>query len=439
MKKILVLLAGLLGMGMSRSYAQRFLTDMMDTTTKAGKGNYPLYEKFDRLRFSGYMQPQFQYAESNGAKSFNGGDFAPNSDNRFMLRRGRIRIDYSHFNTENQPLAYFAFQFDGTERGVAIRDFWGRFYENKYQLFAFTMGMFARPMGYEVNLSSSDREAPERGRMSQTLMKTERDIGAMVTIEQRIKTGKFKMLRFELGAFNGQGLNGPTDYDSHKDLIARFSLKPVKINKQQWLLSASTSGYLGGITSQSVTVFEVQGSGANARFRGDSLASNVNRVTPRRYIGADMQLKIPNRKGATELRVEYIRGLQTGTAATSETPGVYPASSSGVPMPLYVRHFDGAYITFIQSLGSENFLAALKYDWYDPNKRVKGNEVSAANGFSVADIRYNTLGGGLIYLINAHVKATLWYEWVKNESTALPGYTKDLKDNIFTWRLQYRF
>jgi len=183
----------------------------------------------------------------------------------------------------------------------------------------------------------------------------------------------------------------------------------------------------------------VNGSGNNAFFKGDSMASNVDRVAPRKYMGADAQLRIPNKNGATEFRAEYIRGQQTGTTVTSETPGTYPVNSAGIPTPLFVRPFDGAYLSFIQSLGSEYLQASIKYDWYDPNRKVKGNEVSTANGFSAADVRYNTLGGGLICSINAHVKATLWYEWVRNESTAIPGYTADLKDNVLTCRIQYRF
>jgi len=434
-----LLLTTTLTLSASLSFAQRFLTDMMDTTTQIGKGIFPLYQETDRLRFGGYMQPQFQVAESKGAKSFDGGDFAPNSDNRFMLRRGRIRIDYLHYNEKHQPLAFFAFQFDGTERGVAIRDFWGRFYENKLEMFSLTAGMFARPMGFEVNLSSSDRESPERGRMSQTLMKTERDIGAMVTMDSRSKRYPIKWLKVDLGLFNGQGLNGPTDYDSHKDLIGRVSLKPRKLNKAGWVLSASTSVYYGGITSQSTNVAKVHGSGSNAEVRIDSSQSNVGYIAPRQYYGADAQLKIPNKKGFTEFRAEYIRGMQTATALTSETPGVYPVTTTGATMPLYVRNFDGAYFYFLQHLGSSKWQLVLKYDWYDPNKKVKGKEISTAKGFTPADIRYDTYSGGIMYYMNAHVKLNLFYSVVRNESTSIAGYTNDLKDNTFTCRLQYRF
>jgi len=438
-KRFYTIFTLILTLAITRVSAQRFLTDMMDTTTNIGKGIFPLYQKYDRLRFGGYMQPQFQYAESEGAKNYSGGDFQPRSNNRFMLRRGRIRIDYSHYNEQNQPLAYFAFQFDGTERGVAIRDFWGRFYENRLQVFAVTAGMFARPMGFETNLSSSDRESPERGRMSQILMKTERDIGAMLTFETRKSTSKVKWLKVDLGVFNGQGLAGPADYDNHKDVIGRISLKPRKIKKLGWQISSSISGYMGGITSQLEKIYEVEGKGAAAIFRADSQDRNNGRIAPRRYAGADVQLKIPNKVGFTELRAEYIGGWQTATANASETPGTYPANSAGVLQPLYIRPFGGAYLCLLQHLGSERFQAVVKYDWYDPNSRVKGNEITAAKGFSAADIRYNTLGFGFVCSVNVHVKATIWYDWIKNESTGIAGYERDIKDNIFTCRLQYRF
>lgn len=421
------------------SFAQRFLTDMMDTTTAIGKGIFPLYEKYDRLRFGGYMQPQFQWAESKGARNYSGGDFASNSDNRFMLRRGRIRIDYLHFNEKHQPLAFFAFQFDGTERGVAIRDFWGRFYENKVQMFAVTAGMFARPMGFEINLSSSDRETPERGRMSQILMRTERDVGAMLTFDARKKTNVLRFLKIDLGVFNGQGLAGPNEYDSHKDVIGRISLKPRKLNKQGWTLSASASGYFGAIGNQSPYLYTVSGEGQQAVFTSDSSADNINKVAARRYTGADAQLRIPNRKGFSEFRAEYIRGLQTGTATSSETPGTYPVTSTGAFQPLYTRPFDGAYFYYLQHLGLDKLQLILKYDWYDPNRKVKGREITAGRGLSLADVRFDTFGGGFLYYINAHVKMFLWYDRIRNESTSLPGYQSDLKDNVLTCRLQYRF
>lgn len=419
--------------------AQRFLTDVMDSSTAIGRQSHTLFSKYDRLRFGGYMQPQFQWAEEKGADSYNGGDFSAESNNRFMLRRGRIRLDYFHFNEAGKPLTYFAFQFDGTERGVAIRDFWGRFFENKWELFAVTTGVFARPMGFELSYSSVDRESPERGRMSQILMRTERDLGAMLTIENRKRNTLLKNFRADIGLFNGQGLTGPGDYDSYKDLIARVSLRPTTIKSLGWILSANASMLYGGIGNRLPQVFDMQ-QGAVSAFRLDSSAGHVNRKLPRHYFDLDFQLKIPDRKyGFTEFRAEVLWGRQTATALTTETPGIYPVDGAGNLQPLYVRPFIGGYVYFLQHLFSDNLQLVLKYDWYDPNRWVSGRNLRSDRGFSAADVRYDTYAGGFVYHFNPHMKATLWYEHVRNEATSLPGYTQDRLDNVFTFRMQYRF
>ena len=290
--------------------AQKMLTDMMDTTSPLGKSMYGIYKKYDRLKFSGYIQAQFQMADTAGAKNYEGGDFSANSNNRFMLRRGRLRMDYANFNEKNQPTVHFVFQFDGTERGFFIRDFWGRIFDTKYNLFSITTGMFARPFGYEVNLGSADRESPERGRMSQILMKTERDMGVMLTFEPRVKLKHANWLIANIGVFNGQGLSAQTvsgnmvststDYDSHKDIIGRISTKTLKIGKSKSTLTGGVSGYFGGITNQSNLMYSHKDNGGGYVLVKDSSASNVGRIAKRTYYGADVQVKIPNKVGFSE-------------------------------------------------------------------------------------------------------------------------------------------
>ncbi|RFS24086.1 porin [Chitinophaga silvatica] len=416
--------------------------DMIDTTTDLGKGMMSMYQKYDALRFSGYIQPQFQYAQSKGAASYAGGDFGPAVNNRFTLRRGRIRVDYERYNKVGMPVVQFAFQFDGTERGVFIRDFYGRFFETKFNLFSLAGGMFARPFGYEVNLSSADRETPERGRMSQILMKTERDLGAMLSFEPRVKNHPLAFLKIDVGAFNGQGLTGPTDFDSHKDIISRIGIKPRKIGHSGILLSGGVSVLYGGMEQFTNNIYRMGTVNGGPGMVVDSSKNNVGKIAPRHYYGADFQLKIPNGKGkgSTQFRAEYIRGQQTATAFTTETPGVIPVLPDGKLAPLYIRSFDGAYLYFIQNLGSDQHQVVVRYDWYDPNKKVKGTEIGRPGaGLTPADIRYNTLGFGYLYYANEHLKFTFYYDWVKNEHTLLPGYTEDLKDNIFTARMQFRF
>ncbi|MFN8355505.1 MAG: porin [Spirosomataceae bacterium] len=407
---------------------------LMDVDTSRGFGRdvLSMYKKFEHMRISGYIQPQFQFAESRGIKSFNGGDFAPNSDNRFSVRRGRFRLDYARYK-DGQPSVLFVFQFDCSERGVFTRDFWGRYYENRFKWFSLTAGMFARPFGYEVNLGSGDRESPERGRMSQLLMRTERDLGAMLSIEPRIANHPLRHFRIDAGFFNGQGLSATTDFDSHKDFITRLVLKPTKL-KSKVTISGGVSAFLGGMEQFTKQIYRMQGTS----FVVDSSTANVGQIAPRRYVGADVQVKIPNRKGgATEFRAEYIAGSQTAMLGSTESPGAIPLLASGQYAPLYIRKFDGAYFYFLQHLGHPKHQLVLKYDWYDPNKAVKGTAIG--KGFSWADIRYDTYGMGYVYYANENVKLTLWYEKPVNEATSIADYTSDAKDNVFTCRVQYRF
>lgn len=414
----------------------QYLMDMVDTTKDMGKGMLALYNRLDKIRLSGYIQPQFQVTESKGAKGFAGGDFAANSSNRFMLRRARVRFDYLRFpkNATGTSLQ-FVFQYDITERGANVRDVWGRFFENKYQLFAFTTGLFARPFSYEVNLSSADRESPERGRMSQILMKTERDLGAMITLEPRNKNSKLKFLKADLGVFNGPGLSSTTDYDSHKDIIGRLSIKPQNLSKNI-TLGAAVSILNGGITQATRYVYHTTTTAGIKNFTVDSSASNINQIAPRKYYGADAQLKIKNRVGFTELRGEFITGKQTASAGSSETPGVAFAGTDGY----YIRKFNGAYFYFLQHLGSLKHQFGIKYDWYDPNTEVKGDEIGkSGNNENAANIKFTTLGFGYIYNISENAKLVLWYDRITNEKTSLAGYTTDAKDDVFTCRLQFRF
>lgn len=423
------------------SVKAQFLMDMIDTTTDLGKGMISIYKRYDHLRISGYMQPQFQYASGKGAESYAGGDFNKQVDNRFMLRRGRVRFDYAHYNKRDLPTVQFVFQFDGTERGVNIRDFWGRLFDGKWDVMALTMGMFARPFGYEVNLSSGDREAPERGRMSQILMRSERDMGGMLTFEPRSKTHPLHYLKVDVGLFNGQGLSGPSDFDSHKDLIARVAMKPKPINAQGWLLSVGGSILYGGMEQFTDKIYTMEN--GKTDFNVDSSATNVGVIAPRQYYGADAQLVIPNGKdrGATQFRAEYIRGTQTSTRLDTETPGIIPVDRTGAFAPLYIRPFDGAYFSFLQHLGHPQHQLVLKYDWYDPNRAVKGRQIgdAAAKNLTGGDVRFDTFGFGYVFYYNENMKLVLWYDRVWNESTMLERFEEDIADNVFTARIQYRF
>lgn len=420
-----------------KSYSQRYLSDI-DSLFFIKDTVRPVIKRFENLRITGYIQPQFQKAQSDGAPAYGGGNFSQFSSSRFMLRRARVKIDYLLPSATRYPKALFSFQIDATERGVIVRDMFLKLFETRKNIFSLTAGLFARPFGYEVNLSSAFRETPERGRMSQILMPSERDIGMMVSFEPQNKNHKLSHIKFDVGFFNGQGLSGTTDFDSHKDLISRLFIKPYLFDHIE--LTGGLSFLRGGWKNGTKYVYEM-GKGINGEniYLVDSAVSNLGKSSPRHYYGADAQVKLKHGWGETEWRAEYWFGTQPGTSASTSNPGTLP-TSNGNAVPTYVRHFDGAFLLFLQNIVNTNHQLMIKYDWYDPNIKVKEAEIgSSGTNLTVADIKFSTLGLGYAYHLNPQTKLILYYDIVKNKSTQMAGNTADLKDDIFTCRLQFRF
>jgi phosphate-selective porin len=82
----------------------------------------------------------------------------------------------------------------------------------------------------------------------------------------------------------------------------------------------------------------------------------------------------------------------------------------------------------------------VKYEWYDPNTKLKADDIESTNNkMTSAEIKYTTLGIGYNYYYDENVKFMFYYNSVSNENTRVTGYTTDLKDNILTLRMQYRF
>lgn len=384
-------------------------------------------ELIQNLKFSGYYQFQFQMADTAGINSFEGGNFAADVNNRFTIRRGRLKMTY------NDKLTTYVLQFDATERGVAIRDAYIKLTEKKFKKFALTAGIFDKPFGYEISYSSRLRESPERGRMSQILFSNERDIGAMINYHSLWNNNK-KSIKIEAGLFNGSGFLTP-EFDSKKDFIARVNFENNTKKLIKYGLGASM--YSGKLVSQTKDIYKMSGS----TFVADSNISNIKRYVSRNYFGINAQLNFFSSIGFTIIRAEYIFGAQPGTSLTSASPIVIPVVTN-----TYLRNFNGAYLYFVQNILKSKHQLVLKYDWYDPNTLIAGKVIGAiGSNTTITDVKFTTFGVGYIYRASDHIRWTLYYDFVRNEKTSISGtnsitnYTKDLKDNVATIRMQYRF
>lgn len=409
--------------------AQETTENPLDTLARAVQNLTDEVNKSKRLKITGYVQPQWQYIDSAGAPSVAGGDFSNGTNkyfSRFMMRRGRFKFTYTYLNAE------MVVNTDVTEKGVAMRETYAKITDPWLNMFSLTAGLLQDQFGFEVTQSSSVRETPERARYNQTLFPTERDLGIFGTV-QFPKTSPIYGLKLDVAVMNGSAGVTP-EFDSHKDLTGRLQYtKTTKNEKITFAVGASyyNGGYRAG-TPKDYEMTTLTNGDAGYTYAKDT--ANYNRVAKRVYMGADAQVSIDWMAGITTLRAEYIQGQQPGTSSSSASPKAAPTAS------LYHRDFNGAYFYLIQNIGQSRFQVVAKYDWYDPNVKIAGKEIGkAGTGTKLGDVRYDTYGFGINCRLHTNIKLTAYYDYVINEGTLISGYEKDLKDNVVTIRMQYKF
>lgn len=394
-----------------------------------------------KIKIAGYIQSQWRFTDLVNTVypvgNFSGGAFPANVKNMFQVRRGRVKVTYDNTITQ------FVLQFDAIQTGFTTKDAYLMVIDPWKKSFGLQMGIFDRPFGYEISYSSSSRETPERSRMYQTLFPGERELGAKLFYAP--PTGPLSFLRADVGVFNG---SGPTanEYDSEKDIIGRVAVQ-LPIDQIGAALDFGVSGYFGSVRNNTKFLYTTGTlSNGNSGYAGDSTSTNLSAPVPRTYLGVDAQfyIDIPSIGGAI-LRGEYIFGKQPTTSSSTSSLSAQPTTA------LYQRQFAGFYVYYIQNLGDRNQFVA-KYDEYDPNTRVAAvdfmpTNTSGASGLTTADIKYSTLGIGFVHYWDDNVKFMLYYEIITNEkvtgitssSSSLFPYVADARDNVLTFRAQYKF
>ena len=420
MKKITILFSCLFIflVGYAQQESELNPLDQLEQQTQKQDDEIKVLQK---LKVSGYIQTQFQYGEKDASLKL--GAVNENRDksfNRIGIRRGRIKFVYEEGITSG------IFQLDITEKGVGLKDVYLNLKDPLFGTNALRTGIFDRPFGYEISYSSSRRESPERSTIFQTLFPDERDLGGMVIL-QASKTSSWNFLKLEAGLFAGNGIKQETD--NRKDFIGHLSAnKNIGDNAK---FGFGVSYYNGGVYQGTENIYTMQ----DKVFVLNNDAYNKGEFAKREYIGFDGQLNMASHMGMTQLRGEYLLGTQPGSKSGSKSP-----NASALPnTDTYIRNFRGGYAMLVQDLGTLPLSAVIKYDWYDPNSKVSKNEIGQ-NGTDKGDIAYNTIGMGILWRASNNVRLQAYYELANNEkSENLSGNTENLKDNVFTLRLQYKF
>jgi phosphate-selective porin len=409
--------------------AQETTETPLDTLTRSVVNLMDDVSKMKRLKITGYVQPQFQYIDSAGAPSVAGGDFVNGTNkyySRFMMRRGRFKFTYTYQNV------LLMVNTDATEKGLNMRETYAKVTDPWLNMFSLTAGLLQVQFGFEVTQSSGDRETPERARYNQTLFPTERDLGAFGSLVFP-KSSPLNGLKLDVAVMNGAAGVAP-EFDNNKDYTGRIQYsKTTKSERLTFAIGAS--GYYGGYKIGSVKDYKFTTlANGDKGFDFSSDTGFVERLGERIYMGVDAQASIDWKIGITTLRAEYIQGTHPGTDKSNRSPSVLPTSA------IYQRDFNGAYFYFIQDIGTSKFQVVGKYDWFDPNVKITGQDIGkTGTRTNLGDIRFDTYGFGITYRINSYAKIMAYYDVVNNEASQVAGYKQDIKDNVLTIRMQIKY
>lgn len=375
-----------------------------------------------KFKVSGYIQSQLQTGQQDASLLVGTPNENPDkSFNRIGIRRGRIKFTYT------EGIASGVFQLDLTEKGIGFKDVYINVMDPFVKSSSIRAGIFDRPFGYEIRYSSSMRETPERSNVFNTLFPGERDLGGMITL-RAAPSSKWSFIEMNAGIFSGNGIR--QDTDSRKDFIGH--IKAEKDINPDINVGIGASYYNGSIFQGTENVYTMQ----NGSFVLNSDENNIGEFAKKEYVGFNAQFIANSSIGKTKIVGEYLYGTQPGIKNSSKSPN----SSTQIIADTYIRSFNGGYVLLSQDLGKLPVSALVKYDRYNPNHEVSGNNIGDATSTSGADVAYNTLGLGFVWWANKSLRVQAYYELVKNETSEnLEGYTHDRKDDMFTLRLSYKF
>ncbi len=433
MKK-LILITVLLLCGLT-SYSQtkqefdelRKTVDSLKTESKKLSSEQSKFEKWRKtswarnVKISGYAQAQWQMGQQDGLPAkFAGGGFGEESDNRFQIRRARIKVAYKtdYFSS--------AIQINAGQSSVGLVEAAINFHLPN-EIISVSGGMVYVPFSYYIDeLSSSVRLEPESSQAITALMPFDTYMGGQFKLKGK-KGTELNNLEFAFGVYAQNGVK-PMLYDQ-KRIISRLMYNKKYDNIRWGIMGSVNYGGLRNIESTSYT-FD-----SNSKSYEENVGVEGQKNIAL-YWDLGMKFGFDTSVGKTDIKAEYLFGNQPSGATSAYTPTNQVQYGS-----LYNRKFQSHYVSLNHEFPVKGLYFVTRYDSFDGNRQISGNAIGLNKGTSLADLRLSTLGTGIVYeLFGGHLRLTAYYEYTWNEKTAnLKGYETDFKDNIFTLRVQAKF
>lgn len=365
-------------------------------------------DNMKKIKISGYLQMNWEQTESESGFGVDPYDAADEIKSRFRLRRARVKFTYS------ESFGRMVVQADFGNTKLELKDAYLEFDEPWLRMFSLRMGVFNRP-NYEVEYSSSQRESVERSAVIRALYPGERDLGAMLTLAPE------DLFTFQFAAFNNTHLGTYTQSNPNYGSEPLYFM--TRLTKSLTLgeigLDLGAHARFGNTRLNTNRVIESDSPTSGSGSVVDSTTYAVGDGVGRNWYGFEMQLYY-DFLGGMKILGEYIMGSDVNQLS-SATP---PASAR-------LRDFSGWYVMLVKNIGTD-FQFAAKYDVYTPNTAIENENIN-----TTSELERSTLGLGLHNYTFENVRLTFWYEmntWATNTK-----YSADPKDNLLTFRAQYKF
>jgi hypothetical protein len=397
----------------------------------------------DAFSVQGYVQGQYESHQDSEDQLQQGG--APFNREKFVLRRGRVRLDakwdYANLqleidgNTTNGPQLRILHGFASVQIPALDR-------KSDVPIAAMTVGLFDTPFGYELIESPRTRYFMERTQASRAFFPGEPDLGIWLH-------GGLSFLRWSIGLMNGQPLEtkpfGGLSPASAKDLVLRVGVETHPRENLEISGNVSTlrgRGFHGGsdATKNQILWRDVNEDGAiqPAELSGQPATGALPSSTFEHWaIGADVQTRWKTKVGTTAVMAEVQIGQNLDR-------GLYVADP--VLTSLDSREL-GFYAGITQEVTRWG-VVGFRYDYYDPNgdffdkragKLIPTNQaihtLSPLVGLRLpADVHPFHLFG---HTTGDRARLLFQYDFIRDHfARNAAGIPADLKNDTFMLRLQ---
>ena len=386
---------------------------------------------YDGVVLSAYAQAQLEFHQESDDQLAVGGQ--PLNQNRFLLRRGRIKVE------SKRRYAEFLLELDGnTVRGPSFgvhRAEVSAVYRgadapnDKAPLIGLTAGVLVPSFGRELQESSRTRVFMERSLASRAFFPSEPDLGLRLA-------GKLGFFDYGVAVVNGEPAGQPAgfplrDPNSAKDVVGRLGVAAdvsdvVKSSGGVSLLNG-TSTFRGTDGTKSVVSWtDVNEDGQIslvelAATPGSAPARSTN--FKHWAVGADVDVQVKTGLGTTELMAEL-------TIANNLDRGQF------ISDPITSGHDDrqlGYYVGVLQDV-TKYGIVGFRFDYYNPRADIFTNQNGKVVPTKATVKTYSPLIG-----LRLPDGLKLYGEWDITKDhlvTDQRGVPADRKNNVVTIRLQ---